>query len=460
MSNTLWAPRLPRTATPIYRAVADALERDIADGVLRDGTRLPTHRELAVTLGVTPLTVTRAYREAARRGLIDSTVGRGTFVRTVPSHLNETTPGSDSSFVDLAKNIIEGSPEVALDVRELANVRSFLGDSTYQPTEGGFRHRSSAAAWLQKRNVETMPERIVITPGAQQAIVAILAAACRPGDTIFAEELSYPRLASMAALLHLRVQPIRCDDEGIDPKALERAARSARPKAIYVIPNFQNPTGSVMSEKRRRDVAALAQRLQVPLIEDDVYGFLLAEAPTPLSNLAPEWGCHVTSVSKSLTPSLRLGFASLPESLVDRVTATFSAMTAFTSSVCAEIFTLLFERGETDRTVLGKRELIVRHRRIADRVLEGMSYSGHESSPHLWLMLDAFCDARELADRARQRGVGIAPSSAFGFDRRTLPNAVRISIGATPDARQLERSLRTVASLAQDTRLSTASTVV
>jgi DNA-binding transcriptional MocR family regulator len=459
MSNTLWTPRLPRNAAPIYRAVADALERDIADGVLRDGTRLPTHRELAGTLGVTPLTVTRAYREAARRGLIESTVGRGTFVRTLATTSASDTSRGENAFLDLSRNIITGGEDLALEPRDLGSIRAFASDPEYHPTEGTFRHRSAGAAWMKRARVETTPERIVITPGAQQAVVATLAAICRPGDTVLVEELTYPRLASMAALLDLKLQPIRCDDDGADAKSLEKQIKATRAKAVYLIPNFQNPTGSVMPERRRREIAAVIGRARIPVIEDDVYGFLLSDPLEPLANLIPELGVYVTSVSKSLSPSFRLGFASLPESLVDRVNSTFSALTAFTSTIPAEIFTLLFERGDTDRVIQAKRDTIGRHRRIADRALAGMEYSGHESSPHLWLTLPASCDALQLADRTRQRGIGIAPASAVGFDRRVFPNAVRVSLGATPDAKLLERALRTVACLGQDTRLSTASTV-
>lgn len=458
MSNTLWIPRIPKSAAPIYRAIADALERDVTEGVLRDGTRLPTHRELADRLGVTPLTITRAYREASRRGLIDSTVGRGTFVRTLAAA--HETPLRDDAFVDLSRNIIEGSDATDIEPRDLAQVRSFIHDAEYHPTEGLFRHRSAASAWIRRSGVHVPPERIVITPGAQQSIVSILAALCRPGDTIAAEALSYPRMSSIAALLHLKVLPIACDEEGLNPKALERATRGARPKALYTIPTFQNPTGTVMPQRRREEVAAVIRRLQLPTIEDDVYGFLLPDAPPPLATLVPEWGCYVSSVSKSVSPSLRLGFSALPEHLVERVTGAFAATTAFTSSIDAEIFTLLFERGSADRTILAKRDLIATNRRIAERALGDMTYDSHPSSPHLWLHLPDTTDCRELADRTRQRGVGIAPSSVFAFDRRDLPNAVRISVGATSDAKHLERALRVIASLAQDTRMSAARTVV
>src|SRR5215210_9015728 len=118
MSNTLWSPRLQANGAPIYRAIADALEHDVESGVLRDGARLPTHRDLAAKLRVTPLTITRAYREAARRGLIDSTVGRGTFVRTTSENSR-----AESGLLDLAKNIVSGSDSLDVEPRLLGALR-------------------------------------------------------------------------------------------------------------------------------------------------------------------------------------------------------------------------------------------------------------------------------------------------------------------------------------------------
>lgn len=457
MSNTLWSPRLAKEAAPIYLAIADALERDVENGILVEGTRLPTHRDLASKLGLTPLTVTRAYKEAARRGLVDSTVGRGTFVRV--AGVVSAQPRSESDLVDLSKNIVEGSPALDLDGRTALALRPFLRQAEYAPTEGLLRHRHAAAAWMRRARVETGAERVIITPGAQQAIVAILAALCRPGDTILAEEWTYPRFGAIAGLLNLKVEPVTLDEHGIVPAALEKACRRVKPKALYIVPNFQNPTGSVMPEKRRREIAAIARRYELPLIEDDVYGFLLASPPAPLASLAPELVAFVTSTSKSLTPSLRLGFASLPEFLVERVTSAFGSMTAFTSSIAAELFTQIAESGSADRVMEAKRQIVETNRRAAERALGGIEVAAHPMSPHLWIPLPRGVDARDVADRARMRGVNVAPASTFAIGRRSAADAVRVSIGATDDAVRLAGAVRVLASLILDQRLGTATVV-
>jgi DNA-binding transcriptional MocR family regulator len=458
MSNTLWSPRLHAGASPIYRAIADALEHDVESGLLSDGARLPTHRELAAKLRVTPLTITRAYKEASRRGLIDSTVGRGTFVRSTSSAFD--MPGrSEGGILDLSKNIVWGSEAIDLEPRLLGALRQIVRDAEYAPTEGMLRHRIAAAAWIARTGLNVPPERIAITPGAQQAIVSILAAVCKPGDTVLAEEWTYPRFGAIAGLLHLNVQPVVLDEHGLTPQSLEKACRRGAAKALYLVPNFQNPTGVVMPEKRRREIAAIARRHNIFLIEDDVYGFLLSSPPPPIASFAPDIASFVTSVSKSVTPTLRHGFAAVPESLVERVTEACGAITAFASSTSAEIFTQLFENGAIDRVIDHKRALIVTNRRAAERALEGIRVAAHPMSPHLWIELPRGVDAHDVADRARLRGVGIAPGSAFGIDRGSAVAALRISIGATRDAKQLESALRLVASLLTHPRMTTATVV-
>ena len=452
MSNTLWSPHVRQEDAPIYRAIADALERDIDSGALRDGARLPTHRELAQKLGVTPLTITRAYKEASRRGLIDSSVGRGTFVRTAAASMFSPAH-RDTNTLDLTRNIIQGNDVMDLDARALASVRPYLRDAEYAPSEGLLRHRAAAAVWLQRSHLDVMPERIVITPGSHQGMLAVLAALCRPGDTILAEEFTYPRFNSIAALLNVRVQPVALDERGLVPNALDKACRRFSPKAVYLIPNLQNPTGSVMPEKRRREIAAILKKHNVYAIEDDVYGFLLENAPPPIASFAPDHTVFLTSASKSLSPSLRIGIAALPRDLVERVTLAFTATTAFTSSVAAELFAQLIESGAADRAVENKRLIISTNRRAAERSLGSDRITGHPMTPHLWISLDGALDAHELADRARLRGIAIAPASTFAVDRTSHANAMRISIGAISDPKQLESALRTIASLIDNPRM-------
>jgi DNA-binding transcriptional MocR family regulator len=448
MSTTIWLPRLSSSAGPVYQAIADALERDIERGVVRDGQRLPTHRDLASALGLTPLTVTRAYKEAARRGLIQSTVGRGTFVRAAVEF-----PSAPAGVIDLSRNVVAGADPAVFEPRAVVALRSLVRDPDYTPAEGTLRHRTAAAAWMRRAGLETQPERVVLTNGAHQGMLAVLAAICRRGDTILAEEFTYPRFSSIAALLGLELRTVELDRDGIHPKSFEKVAAASNAKALYLIPNLQNPTGTVMPEKRRREIAAAAQRTGVTLLEDNVYGFLLPAQPKPIAAMAPEQTVFISSISKSLTPSLRIGFASLPDSLVERVTAACAALTPFTSTVSAELFTQLVDSGWATRTVEAKRSVVATNRRAAARALDGLRTASPAESPHLWIELPPDVDAHDVVERARTRGISVLPSATFSPDRRPRIEAIRISIGAVDDPRKIESAVRTLAAIIIDGRL-------
>ncbi|MCU1231024.1 MAG: GntR family transcriptional regulator [Acidobacteria bacterium] len=452
MSKTIWQPRLGRPAGAIYRAIADAIERDVTDGVLAGGSRLPTHRDLAKKLGVTTLTITRAYGEASRRGLIESTVGRGTFVRTNAARVS----GSDERRgVDLSHNIIRGGEDIEL-TRSLANdLQRIIANADYQsPSSGSTRHRSAGAAWIARAGAEVSTDRVIVTPGAQPALLALVSTLLEPGGVLLSEPMTYPGFRSLATMLRARVETVTLDDEGIEPKALDRLCRSTGAKLLYCVPNFQNPTAATMSEQRRRDVAAVARKHGLVIIEDDVYGFLMPKSPTTLLSLLPEQTCYVASVSKSVSPALRIGFIAAPPAFLPRIESSLAASVTFASTAAAEIFTSIVESGEADRLVARKRQIIREHQRLARRIFGDALGGTHAASPHAWMQLDDSWSAQDLAHESATRGYPVAPAAVFAFDRRRAPNAVRLSLGVTTDTAELETALRTIAAIAADTRRS------
>jgi DNA-binding transcriptional MocR family regulator len=439
MSKTIWQPRLRKDAAPLYRAIADAIERDVESGVLRGGSRLPTHRSLASTLRVTTLTVTRAYAEAARRGLLESTVGRGTFVR------DASLRAEDRRAVDLSRNIIRGGEDLELGRDLLPELRRIVRSSEYQTPPGGSeRHRAAAAAWIGRVGLEVPADRPLLVPGAQHALHVLLLTLLDRRSALLCEPLMYPALKPLLSLLRIDVTTVGMDDEGIDPKALDRACRETNARALYCVPTFQNPTGAVMSDERRRSIAAVASRHELTIIEDDVYGFLPTTPLRPLASYLPEQTCYVTTTSKSISPSLRVGFIAAPPSLHARIESAIYATVSFTSTLSCETFTSLVESGEADRAVAQKRQLIRDHNRVARKTLGDQLDTGHELAPHLWLPLPDSWDATDFVQECSARGVVLAPPGAFALDRRHLRNAVRISLGAAANAAELRDALSIV----------------
>ena len=200
---TNWQPNLEAQSGPRYLAIATALELDIDGGQLSPGERLPTHRDLAWRLGVTVGTVTRAYAEAERRGLVAGEVGRGTFVRerTPVDLLQSTTQFGAPGFIDLAHNFPPGdanAEEVAAVLAELSAERSLPGLLGYDMGFGRPEHRAAGARWVAEAGLPSEPGNIVVSAGCQHAMLLALGAVTRPGDTVLTEELTFYGVKSIA----------------------------------------------------------------------------------------------------------------------------------------------------------------------------------------------------------------------------------------------------------------------
>ena len=436
---TIWSPRLAETSEPIYTRIADALERDVRGGVLMSGSQLPTHRELARELGITPVTVTRAYAEAARRGLVESTTGRGTFVRAARRE------AAGSHELDLSANSI-AVPLPAVPRALLERAGETLLTSAYGNIVGSERHRAAGAAYIGRR---TDPARVVVTSGTQHALFLAFAATTRPGDSVFTESVTYHGAKSIAQLLGLTLVPLQMDRYGIVPDAFARACRSrtSQARVLYAVPSLHNPTGIVTPEKRRRDLAAVAEKHGITIIEDDVCGFLLDKTPPPLAAFAPDRTIFVTGLGKAIAPAMRVGFLTAPDVLLARVQPALAATILFTSPMLAELAATWIEDGTAARIAAQKREEVALRNRIARRILGRVT--GDVRSSHLWLELPPRWTADTFAEEARRRRVRVASGTAFAVGS-DVPRAVRISIGAPATTGDLEAALQIIAGIGSE----------
>lgn len=440
---TNWAPDLTRHPGPRYIAIADVLARDIAAGRLKAGDRLPTHRDLAWKLGVTVGTITRAYAEAERRGLVAGEVGRGTFIRE-PTIDTLPTPTADNAFIDLARNF----PPSWRDNREIADVLAEISRSNdlgsllgYAPNLGLPSHREAGAQWIARSGISTSPEQIAISNGAQHAMVVAISALTRPGDVVLAEQLTFYGLKSMASHLSLRLHAVAIDEFGLVPDALDAACRLMAPKALYCMPTLHNPTITIMPEARRREIAAICVRHGVTIVEDDIYGFLASDAPPALANFAPDHTILLTSLSKSIAPGLRIGYLRANATTIERIASSLRATTWMATPLTGEIATRLIRSGQADRMARQMRDEAMARQVIAARMLAGLDYDSHEASFHVWLKLPEPWRREEFTQRLRRRGVGVAPADLFAVGRGSVPHAVRIGLSAARDHAQLERAL-------------------
>lgn len=440
----MWLPQIRPDARPFYRALADVMGRDIAAGRLVAGERLPPQRDLADALGVTVPTITRAYALAARRGLIDGTVGRGTFVRPPLSADLADAP------IDLSVNAVPahahlGELAARLELPADAGRRAML--LAYPPRAGLGTHRAAGAAWLARRGVHVPADQVLVTSGAQHALVVALASLTRPGDTILVEELTYGGLIEAARLLGLTLHAVAMDTEGALASAIERAAGETGARVAVLQPVIHNPTGVTMSAARRAAVAEVASRHGLHIVEDDIYGFLAPETAPLVTTLESPW-TYLTSLSKSVVAGVRVGYIAVPAGQTTTAERSIWATEVASSPITAELATALIDDGTADAVVAWKRQELAARQALAREILPGLHREAHAASPHVWWPLPRHWKAGDFVNAARARGILLGAPEGFLGRPGATPRAVRLCLGPPATRERLAGALAVLRELA------------
>lgn len=439
-----WTPKLGQEGTVSGRLVA-ALRTDIAEGRLAPGAKLPPHRELAHRLGIGIGTVTTAYAEATRQGLITATVGRGSFVADRAS----AVPRGDGPIA-LDQNLpplAASQRRFAAAVARIAKRPDLTDHLGYAPPAGLLAHRRSAAGWLGRIGglAGVDPKRLIMTEGGQQAMSLAFETLCRPGDTILCEAASYFGIKSIVQAGNYRAIGLAMDEEGLLPDALDEAA-SKGPRILYTLPTLQNPTGRIMSAKRRADIIAVARRRDIAIVEDDVYAaYAAGSAPPPLAALAPERCFYIGSASKALAPGLRTGFLVVPGAdQVERVLRLVRGRVYAPSVLGALITCQWIDEGVADEIIAENcAETLARGEMARTTLGSAISPPADPRCPHVWLPMPEL-DAERFAARAIRAGVELTLPSAPIVDA-SLISGVRLCLGAPADRTELGTALDRVA---------------
>lgn len=446
-----WAAMIRASTKPAYLAIADAIADDIAAGRLAAEQRLPPLRALAKHLDLNFTTVSRGYAEAQRRKLIDSQAGRGTFVvPAAPVVSTVVRSPAAVGLIDMTMNMPPEPQESAIHqmlrnglgaLRDVPDLHSLL---RYQEFGGGPADREAGARWLGERIPELPPNRVLVVPGVQSALLALFSVLARAGETICCEAVTYPGVKGLAAQLGIRLMGLPCDDEGIDPEAFGAACASLLPKALYCNPTMLNPTTATMSQARREAIVEIARRYSVPIIEDDAYGFLPSVPLTPLAVLAPELTFHVTGFAKCVGAGLRVGYLAAPNT---RYTARLSSSLRTSSVMASPITTFLATQWINDGTVKlatdAIREESRARQKIATQVLKRADYSANPEAFHLWLRVPAPWNRIEFSTHLRASGVGVVVSDAFTVTG-PAPEAVRVCLGGVSSQQECRHSLEII----------------
>ncbi|PQV46050.1 PLP-dependent aminotransferase family protein [Paraburkholderia sp. BL21I4N1] len=430
-----------------YLQLADAIAAQIADGTLKPGDRLPPQRKFADRQKIAVSTASRVYTELLRRGLVVGEVGRGTFI-SGEARRGVAAPGEPRGVrIDLEFNypILAGqSALIARSLKEL-QMRTELDAALSQAISVGTPAlRSAAAAYLSQDAWSLAPDQLVFTGNGRQSIAAAIGAVVPTGARCGVEALTYPFIKGIAARLGISLVPLAMDEDGVRPDSVQKAHREARLSAIYLQPAIQNPLGMTMNAGRRADLLRVVDKLGIPVIEDNVYGFLDDEPP--LAALAPDACIVIDSLSKRVAPGLTLGFIASPPRLRESVIASVRSGGWTASGFAMAAGQRMMRDGTVAELARLKRlDASARQTLAADR-LAGFDIRTNGKCYHLWLTLPAHWRSQALVAAAARRDIGLTPSTTFAVSSGHAPNAVRLALAA-PTMDQLDAGLSTLAAM-------------
>ncbi|MDF0490119.1 PLP-dependent aminotransferase family protein [Sphingomonas sp. H39-1-10] len=447
-----WRPIIAAGASPLYLAIADSLASDIQKGALAAGDRLPPQRALADALDIDFTTVSRAYAEARKRGLIEGRVGQGTYVRAGRASRVPMRPAS--GLVDMGMNLPPKFDDPSLGAQLWAGIGDLEADGgmdlilRYQDVGGAGIDRQAGVDWLADRLPDVSIDRLLVCPGAQSALLSLVTALGAKAGPIAVEALTYPGFRSLAAHLSIELAPVAIDRDGLDPDDFRTVCRTRKPRILYCTPTLHNPTTATVPLDRRKAIVEIAREYGVSIIEDDAYGKLSGSALPPLAALAPEIVYHVAGLSKCLSPALRVAYVVVPDlRAAVRLSGAVRATTSIASPLGAAIATRWIETGLAGQVVAAIRAETEARRAIADRLLADHGLVTAKHAFHSWLPLSPPWTRGEFAARLRQAGIGVVPSDSFTVIQPV--EAVRLGLGAPETRDRLSEGLSTIADLLQ-----------
>ena len=445
-----WRPDLSNSDKPRYLAIADAIADDIGAGRLLIGDRLPPQLKLAKRLDIDFTTVARGYVEAQKRGLIESKVGQGTFVRDKPRP-RRSLQSLPPRPVDLSMNLPPEPDDPELIARMQAGVdyvtRDIVSLLRYQGFGGTQADKDAASSWLGRRALMPAQDRVFVSPGAHPALVGIVSILAKPGETILSEAITYPGIRSIAAQLGVDLVGLPMDDDGIQPDALTDACKKLKPKAIYLNPTLQNPTTLTIPDQRRREIVAITRRFHVPIIEDDAYGFIPehGHGASPFAAIAPDLTWHVAGLAKCIGAGLRAAYVVVPDTRSAWPFASaLRAATVMAAPFTVALVTRWIEDGTADTMLRFIRAETTARQKLATEIMPQGSYRADPLSFNMWVPLPKPWTRSGFVEHMRSTGIGVVASDAF-VASGTAPDAVRICLGGPVSRPQVKGALEYIA---------------
>jgi DNA-binding transcriptional MocR family regulator len=426
------------------RRLAATIGRLVSAGELEVGARLPTVRELARKLGVSPTTVSEAWRRLADVGAIETRGRNGTFVR------QPTGPGGPRRY----RQITEGPGHFALDLSSGTPDPDLLPDLA--PIVAKVSRQSLTSSYLDSPVLPALeeelratwpfePEAITVVDGALDALDRVAGVALRLGDRVVVEHPGFPPMLDLLERLSCDVVGVDVDSEGLDVTQLRAVIATGAPAAVILQPRAQNPAGVAMSRRRAKAIAEVLRPADTLVVEDDHANVISSARLTSVGTWLPRRTVHIRSFSKSHGPDLRLAAVGGAGDVVTAVENRRLLGPGWSSRILQSVLLELIRHAETTSTLATARRAYAARRRAVSEVLveRGVEVTGTDGI-NLWMGVD---DERAAVVALAAQGIGVAPGAPFLV--RPDSDHLRITVGVLSPERGLARVAEQLAAAAK-----------
>lgn len=457
-----WKPDKKNIKKPIYKSLAELLEKDIIGGVLLPNTLLPPQRELADYLDINFTTVTRAYKLCELKGLIYAETGRGTFVSpSASSKITISLEHTPSQTIDLGfVSSFERYNSLIYDhVPQAYKKNSFSALLTYDDPTGILSHKKAALKWLNTLQCYPSIDNLAITAGTQNALTISLLALFSPGDYIAVDCFTYPNFIALAKMLNIKLIPVKSDNNGIIPAELENHARKKRLKGLFIVPSCNNPTTIVTTDFRKRQLAEIVKKYDLILIEDDIHAFLNTDViPNymgPMARYVPEQSVYICSLSKSICSGLRIAYLAYSTPFREKILNALFNVNVKTSSYNVQLVSSLINNGVADEIVKRKIETAKIRNDIFNDIFYYAPQNGHPLSFYRWLPISSNKPGREIEEYMQSKGIKIYHSDRFvcGSTNKSNEHYIRVSLSNLDNDESLANGLKRLKMVLENGRI-------
>lgn len=449
-----WKPQLDRSKRPLYKELAAALERDIAAGTLRPGTKLPPQRELADYLDLNLSTVAKAFRICSEKGLLKGTVGRGTYVAyDVTTRVATAAP--QQPLIEMGVMMPErvSQKEINELLQEMLASQE-MGRFFSYSIHADLWQLQAGASLLQRIGCPADAGHVCLSNGAQNALAAILCGLFQRGERIGVDPLIYPGFISCAREFGIQLIPIAQEKGEMCAEGIDYAVKNHGIKALYVMPDTQNPTCHVLSRKGRLMIAEKARQYGLLIIEDSMDRLLRMDQDLPMTirSLIPEQTIYILSLSKAVNPALRLAYCAVPEPYFPALENALYTLNLSLSALLVELASRLIITSRLDAVIQQRISGLETRNTLTEEILGQWPLLGTHRSLARWLLLPENLSGIQFERIAAERGVAVYGSERFVVGKDAPPPAARISI-CSPDGRDsLRKGLEILAGILAEYR--------